>query len=296
MMKLDLKITNVLCMKKAVFIIFLQLSLTPIFSQNLFTLDKAINDYAMMSHSAIQSDMKIAVTFETNKRKLMVYFIDTMNNEIWKKNKNIYERQRMEHILNEQNLSLTGAVPEETIKRIGQLTGVDVIIYGSIEQIGDYRMTITATEVETGKILLPRSYNLKIDSRLRGLLDIPVSIGEKIGTGVTNILFGLGSYLERDIPGGITIMTGYLVAVGLFVIEAETLDWDSPAVGVPATIGVTVAGLTIVYGFARPFIHNRSPPRMATVIENTQSGIVLIPDKYTGKNHFGFNMSYTIKF
>ncbi|MCL1837306.1 MAG: hypothetical protein FWG46_07155 [Treponema sp.] len=105
---------------------------------------------------------------------------------------------------------------------------------------------------------------------------------------------GLGSYLEGDIAGGITLTAGYAAAAGLFVIEAAALDWDSPAVGVPATIGVSVAGLAIVYGFARPFIYNRSP-QMAAVMDNAQSNIVLTSDSYGNKN-VGFQLSYTISF
>jgi hypothetical protein len=97
--------------------------------------------------------------------------------------------------------------------------------------------------------------------------------GNKGGTGILNVLFGLGSYLEGDIAGGLTVTTGYIAAVGLFVVEATALDWDSPAVGIPATIGVAVAGVTIVYGFVRPFIYNRNPQAVA-FLDNTHIDIV----------------------
>jgi hypothetical protein len=122
----------------------------------------------------------------------------------------------------------------------------------------------------------------------------PPSVGQKIGTGALNILFGLGSYLEGDFVGGLTLTAGYAVSAGLFIIEATVLDWDNPAVGVPATIGVTVAGLTIVYGFARPFIYNHSP-QIATIIDNTQPKIILTSDVY-GNRNIGFQISYTVKF
>jgi hypothetical protein len=122
----------------------------------------------------------------------------------------------------------------------------------------------------------------------------PKTAGEKIGTGALNILFGLGSYLEGDIAGGITLTAGYALSAGLFIIEAAALDWDSPAVGVPATLGVAIAGLTIVYGFARPFIYNRSP-QLATIMDNTQPRIVFTSDIY-GNRNIGFQISYNIKF
>ena len=94
--------------------------------------------------------------------------------------------------------------------------------------------------------------------------------GEKIGTGALNLVLGLGSYIERDISGGITLTAGYALSAGLFIIEAKALDWDSPAAGVPATLGVTTAILTTVYIFARPFIYNRSPKAVLVLYQTSR--------------------------
>jgi hypothetical protein len=124
----------------------------------------------------------------------------------------------------------------------------------------------------------------------------PKTTGEKAGTGALNIFFGLGSYLESDISGGLTLTTGYVVAAGFFVLEAVALDWDSPAVGVPATVGVTVAGLTFAYGFVRPFIYSRPPP-LAAVLDNFQLGVVPTADNRNSE-HLNFNVRlvYTVQF
>jgi hypothetical protein len=122
------------------------------------------------------------------------------------------------------------------------------------------------------------------------------SVGAKVGTGALNLAFGLGSYLEGDWSGGLTLTGGYVVAAGLFVIEATALDWDNPAVGVPATIGMTVAGLTVAYGFIRPFIYNRNPKAVA-LLDNTHFDIV--PTAYTGNDKFadlGVRVTYSFKF
>jgi hypothetical protein len=108
-------------------------------------------------------------------------------------------------------------------------------------------------------------------------------------------LFGLGSYIEGDIGGGITLTAGYLMSTGLFIIEAAALDWDNPAVGVPATIGMTVACFTLVYGFARPFIHNRSP-QLTAFFDNTRPEIVLTSDKSGRNSNAGFRITHKITF
>jgi hypothetical protein len=118
--------------------------------------------------------------------------------------------------------------------------------------------------------------------------------GEKVATGALNIIFGLGSYLDGDLTGGLTLTAGYVVAAGLFVVEVAVLDWDSPAVGVPATIGVVVAGMTLVYGFVRPFLYNRSP-RAAAVLDNTRLNIVPAADIFIERNT-GVQLSYTFRF
>jgi hypothetical protein len=113
-------------------------------------------------------------------------------------------------------------------------------------------------------------------------------------TGALNIALGLGSYLEGDIGGGATITAGYAVAAGLVVIEAVALDWDSPAVGIPVNVGFALASLSLAYGFARPFIYNRTP-RVAAVLDNAKANIVIVSDA-TGNQNVGFQAKYTIKF
>ena len=72
-----------------------------------------------------------------------------------------------------------------------------------------------------------------------------------------------------------------MAAIGLFVVEAAALDWDSPAVGVPATIGVATAGLTMAYDFARPFIYKRSP-KAVSVMDAVRVGVVPTADSAAG--------------
>ena len=77
-------------------------------------------------------------------------------------------------------------------------------------------------------------------------------------------------------------------------MEAVALDWDSPAAGIPGTIGFAVAGVTIAYGFARPFIYHHAK-RIAGIIDTTQPKIILTSDHY-GNRNIGFQISYTVKF
>jgi len=191
----------------------------------------------------------------------------------------------------------TGMISDDSLANLTSRLGASAIVTGSLDDTGnEYRFRIRVLGTETSAAIV--SYAASInnnDRRITAFSKQPPSVGHKIGTGTLNILFGLGSYLEGDIAGGITITSGYAIAAGLFAIEATLLDWDSPAVGVPATIGFAVAGLTVVYGFARPFIYNHSP-NIAYLLDNTQPKIILTSDKHTGNNNIGFQFSYTFKF
>jgi hypothetical protein len=124
----------------------------------------------------------------------------------------------------------------------------------------------------------------------------PKTTGGKIGTGTLNIFLGLGSYLEGDIAGGLTLTAGYAAATGLFVLEATALDWDNPMVGVPATIGLTAAGLTLIYGFVRPFIYNRNP-QVAVLFDDMHIDIAsTVNNEYGIPQGIGFRLSYIFKF
>jgi hypothetical protein len=89
------------------------------------------------------------------------------------KNIKVYERKDIEILLTEQNFSLTGYVNDETAQRIGHFVGADKLVYGSMRVNNDeYRMAIRAAVTETSEILLAKSYDLRLDTRLKGLLEI----------------------------------------------------------------------------------------------------------------------------
>jgi hypothetical protein len=188
-----------------------------------------------------------------------------------------------------------GMVSDDSLASLTKRIGAGAIITGSLDDTGSgyrFRVRVIGTETTAATVSYVVSVS-KNDPRIMNLL--PKTTGEKIGSGALNILVGLGSYLDGDIAGGLTLTAGYVVSAGLFVIEATTLDWDSPAVGVPATIGLVTAGLTVGYGFVRPFIYNRSP-RVAALLDNTRLNIIPTSDEFTGRNSTNVQLSYIFRF
>jgi len=159
----------------SVLLLFSQIML--LFPQTKMTLDNAINDFAAELLTSLPDGSRIAViSFETNKHDLMVHFIDSMvdklsGNAIKAKNIKVYERKDIEILQRELNFSLTGYVSDETAQMIGQFVGADKLVYGSMRVNNDgYRMSIRVAVTETAEILLAKSYDLRLDSRLKGLL------------------------------------------------------------------------------------------------------------------------------
>jgi hypothetical protein len=192
------------------------------------------------------------------------------------------------------NFQLSGEVSDESAQSIGEKLGAQTVISGSLTPFGRlWRMRIRALEVKTARVQGIKTYTIRKDKTLSGLM--PKTPGEKAGTGALNILLGLGSYLEGDIAGGLTVTAGYAVTAGLFVIEAAALDRDSPAAGTPATIGVITGGLTIAYGFLRPFIYNRNP-RIAAMLDTIHVTIVPAADNGETPRGPGVQLAYSLKF
>jgi TolB-like protein len=207
----------------------------------------------------------------------------------------VVDRSNLEMLQKEMNFQLSGEVSDASAQAIGKKLGAQTIISGSLSPLGNmWRMRIKALEVETARIQGTRTYTIRKDVVLSNLL--PKTAGDKLASGALNIVFGLGSYLDGDLAGGLTITGGYVAAAGLFVIEAVALDRDSPAAGVPATLGIAVAGATLVYGFVRPFIYERAP-QLAAVLDNfhVEAAPVLAAGN-TVRDGLGVRLAYTAQF
>jgi hypothetical protein len=267
------------------------------------TIDSAIHEAADYINETIPADTKVAiVNIQSQYSSFSDYIIQSVTNDIVNARKLKVVERNLTDVQNELIFQASGEVSDDTAKSIGHLWGADVIIFGSFSAINDtqYQLYMRAIDIETGEIKGSQTYIIKKDTRLSNLLPkapkAPKTVGGKIGTGALNLIFGLGSYLDGDWGGGLTLTSGYAVTAGLFVIEATVLDWDNPAVGVPATLGIVVGSLTVVYGFVRPFIYNRNPKAVA-FLDNTHFDIVPVSDTEKGdSSRLGVRIAYSYKF
>ena len=259
-------------------------------------MDDAISNAALQIQEGLNNRSTIIVyQFKSHNQGLSNYVLNEIFDLLVNARKfTVLDRSAQEVINAELDFQFnesSGMISDDSLVSLTRRLGAQAIITGSLDDAGDeyrFRVRVIGTETAAAIVSYVGRVN-KNDKRITAFSGRESSGGQKIGRGALNILLGLGSYIESDIAGGLTITAGYALAAGLFAIEATALDWDSPAVGVPATIGVTVAGITFVYGFVRPFIYNQAP-RLVSVLDNTQFGIVRTSEES------GFQITYTIKF
>jgi hypothetical protein len=114
------------------------------------------------------------------------------------------------------------------------------------------------------------------------------SWGSAAGYGAMNLALGLGSFIQEDWSGGITIVAGYGAAAGLIAWELS-MKYEDKLAGIPGTAGLGVAGVTAVYGFIRPMVYQKNR-RLAGIADRINIAVV---SENRGE---GIQLSYTLKF
>ena len=268
-------------------------------SGGIITLDEAVHNSMLQISDGLNQNTTIVIyQFQSPNANISDYVLKELFDKLVNsQNFTVLDRGAQDVIdaeLDFQFNQSSGMISDDSLASLSKRIGAGAIVTGSLDDAGnEYRFRIRVIGTETTAAIISYAVSVnKNDRRIAALTRRPHNTGKKIGTGALNVLFGLGSYLEGDVSGGLTITAGYAAAAGLFIVEAAALDWDSSAAGVPAVIGVTAAGLTLVYGFVRPFIYNRSP-HLAAFLDNTKSGIVMVSSE---NNNHGFQISYTVKF
>jgi hypothetical protein len=119
------------------------------------------------------------------------------------------------------------------------------------------------------------------------------TVGNKVLVTALNPLFGIGSYMMGDWDGGLVINAGYGIAAGLILWDIYGLENEDTLAGIPGTIGLGVAGATVVFSILRPILYHRfgSQNKFAEVLKGVQFAI--IPDTSGVKAiRLGYNLQF----
>ena len=268
-----------------------------IHAQAAVTLDRAIQIAVDDIETALRpGTIVVVLNFNSPSERFSNYVLGEMMGTLVRNRRLIIvDRANLELIRQEMDFQLSGYVSDDSLQAIGHKLGAQSIISGSLEDIGrDFRIRFQTIEVVTAAIQVVSSITVRKDRQTTALLEhdgkARVSTGMAVGYGAMNIAFGLGSYLQGDITGGIIITSGYAIAAGLTIYELTALDWDHNLAAIPGTIGLGIAGTTLVFGFVRPLLYNMAP-RVAAVMDKVQ----VVPAA-NSQNSGGLNIRYTHRF
>jgi hypothetical protein len=154
------------------------------------------------------------------------------------------------HLLN--NLRTPGLEVKEIFNR----TGEDVIAASNRQQVpAVYVQFFGNAYFDENAIASPRAER---PSPMPQISFFPATAKGAVKYGFMNMAFGLGSYIQGDIKGGVIVSAGYAASIGLIVWELSLSRADAMA-GYVGPVGVAAGVGTLVFGFIKPlfFSDNR---------------------------------------
>ncbi len=119
---------------------------------------------------------------------------------------NVIERDKLEEIMKEQDISQTGRFDQSTALKLGKLLGVECILAGSyFEMMGSFRMDARIIDVETGKIIRSEGVNGPAEK----FFDLEKQLVGKIVAGLEiSLKDGEKDYLNSTIASKFTLNAG----------------------------------------------------------------------------------------
>lgn len=85
----------------------------------------------------------------------------------------VIERSKLNILLEEQNLNAAGLLDQQTVSKLGKIIGVQAVITGKYQIIGDYlKLWIKVIDIERSELLLTKEKKIFIEGELKDALKI----------------------------------------------------------------------------------------------------------------------------
>ena len=87
------------------------------------------------------------------------------------------DRANLQYLMRENKLSTEGLVDPESSRKLGNLIGIDTIVFGTVTPIGErsIRLSVRAVAVETGRIVVAQSVTLLVTDDLASMFNHGIS-------------------------------------------------------------------------------------------------------------------------
>lgn len=100
---------------------------------------------------------------------------------------NIIEREQLDKVLNELIVDQSGVIDATTAKEIGNITGVELIVTGSVSQVGnDERIDARVIDISTGQVILAEAMSPVFDAQNINLRSVNTSNIEGLAHKIIN--------------------------------------------------------------------------------------------------------------
>ena len=272
-------------LKKTIFIfILLPLIINNMFSQAI-SIDTSLANAARDITEGVPSGSKIAILNVTSDS---TYLSDYIINELIVNLVNtrlfqIVPRSTVELAAARKEFAfqMSGDVSDDSQKRVGQFLEADTIITGTVTKDSKrtYRLIINAIHLENFAFQSSFSTSIQNDKQVKTLIankdgvSHDYTVGQRFGIGAVNMFFGLGSVLNGQYLGFITMgvelfgLPFLIPGLGLkdvpYPNPGPFWEWDSNERRPRVKKGLIIAGSTIIgtgmlFGYIIPFFHHKS--------------------------------------
>jgi len=110
---------------------------------------------------------------------------------------NIIEREQLDKVLNELNVNQSGVIDVTNAKKIGNITGVELIVTGSVSQVGkDGRIDARVIDISTGQVILAETMSPVFDVKNINLRSVSTSNIEGLAHKIINQM--IERYYRKD--------------------------------------------------------------------------------------------------
>lgn len=273
------------------------------------SLDQALRDAAQQLSERLEKGSTVAVMqIRSPAGQLSDYMIDELNNHIVNIGSlTAVDRNQLDLIRGEIDFNDTDEVSQQSQQQMGRMLGARSIITGSLSDVaGSYRLVLRALLVENASIQASVSLNVDKNDRIvqnfireaSGIVQ-DYTINERARIAGLNIIFGTGSFIERDIFGG--GITAGVEGTGLVLMLIGIIDGasyadnneDPPiADNILSWGGAGLFAGGIVFGIIRGFTYHK-PGSAISFTDLNNWNLAILPDKNGAAT---VQMSYTMHF
>ena len=297
-------------MKKLIMscVLMFAVAVSAVFSIDIGTaLDQAAEQFS----ASLPSGTTVAIVgIASDTENMSEYLLDELTFRfVQQRRLTVANRANLDAIKQEMNFQMSGEVSDASIQEIGAMAGAEIVVHGSLKEIGSiYFLSLQALNVTTATVEDMYRETVELDAVTAPLVGKTVTsqgsvinistdytVGQRIGLGFQNLVFGVGSYRAGHIVDGIALTAAHiggwaLILAGIFTPSQEVVSYhyngsyyyedytyDSTTNVILISTGIGCISAAILYGFIRPIFYHKPGTEVGAFGEPDGLRLAIIP-------------------